>query len=58
MGREIESRQSVKDLLSYSGAKDQLMVASYIQGGVLKFKVNCGTQVILFTDPRNRVDTG
>ena len=42
----------------FSGAKDQLMVAAYIQGGVLKFKVNCGTQVILFTDPRNRVDTG
>ncbi len=40
------------------GAKDQLMVAAYIQSGVLKFKVNCGTQVILFTDPRNRVDTG
>ena len=34
------------------------MIASYIQDGVLKFKVSCGTQVILFTDPRNRVDTG
>ena len=52
-------RTSTPDgLLFYTGHKDQLMIASYIQDGVLKFKVSCGTQVILFTDPRNRVDTG
>ena len=34
------------------------MVASYLQDGVLKFKVSCGLQIILFSDPRDRVDTG
>ena len=42
----------------FSGHKDQIMIAGYVEGGTLKFKVSCGTQVILFTDPRNRVDTG
>ena len=52
-------RTSTPDgLLFYTGHKDQMMIASYLQEGVLKFKVSCGTQVILFTDPRNRVDTG
>ena len=52
-------RTSTPDgVLFYTGHKDQLMIACYIQGGVLKFKVSCGTQVILFTDPRNRVDNG
>ena len=52
-------RTSTPDgLLFYTGHKDQLMIASYIQEGVLKFKVSCGTQVILFTDPQHRVDNG
>ena len=45
-------------LLFYTGAKDQMMIAAYIQNGVLKFKVSCGLQIILFSDPRDRVDTG
>ena len=45
-------------LLFYTGEKDQMMVASYLQDGVLKFKVSCGLQIILFSDPRDRVDTG
>ena len=45
-------------LIFVSGHKDQIMIAGYVEGGTLKFKVSCGTQVILFTDPRNRVDTG
>ena len=35
-----------------------MMIAAYIQNGVLKFKVSCGLQIILFSDPRDRVDTG
>ena len=34
------------------------MIAAYLQNGILKFKVSCGLQIILFSDPRERVDTG
>lgn len=45
-------------LLFYTGGKDEMMIASYLQNGILKFKVSCGLQTILFSDPRDRVDTG
>ena len=45
-------------LLFYTGSKDQMMIAAYLQNGILKFKVSCGLQIILFSDPRDRVDSG
>ncbi len=45
-------------LLFYTGSKDQMMIAAYVQDGILKFKVSCGAQIILFSDPRDRVDNG
>ena len=45
-------------LLFYTGSKDQMMIAGYVQDGILKFKVSCGAQIILFSDPRDRVDNG
>ena len=36
-------------LLFYTGAKDQMMIAAYLQNGILKFKVSCGLQIILFS---------
>jgi hypothetical protein len=45
-------------ILFYTGEKDQMMIAAYLQDGILKFKVSCGLQIILFSDPRDRVDTG
>ena len=36
-------------LLFYTGSKDQMMIAAYLQNGILKFKVSCGLQIILFS---------
>jgi len=33
-------------------------VSAHIDGGVLLFRVSCGPQHIVFSDPRLRVDTG
>ncbi|XP_040572701.1 protein eyes shut [Lepeophtheirus salmonis] len=35
-----------------------LLVSGYIKDGILTFKISCGHQIILFSDPRHRVDTG
>ena len=35
-----------------------MFLASYIEDGILHFKVSCGHQLITFSDPQHRVDTG
>ena len=33
-------------------------VASFLEEGVLHFKVSCGHQLITFSDPKHRLDSG
>ena len=35
-----------------------MFVTSYIEFGILHFKVSCGHQLITFSDPKHRVDNG
>ena len=35
-----------------------MFLASYVEEGILHFKVSCGHQLITFSDPKHRVDTG
>ena len=35
-----------------------MFMTSYIEDGILHFKVSCGHQLITFSDPKHRVDTG
>ena len=45
-------------ILLFAGQEGKMFIASYIEDGILHFKVSCGHQLITFSDPKHRVDTG
>ena len=45
-------------ILLLAGQEGEMFLASYIEDGILHFKVSCGHQLITFSDPQHRVDTG
>ena len=45
-------------ILFYTGQEGAMFVASFLEEGVLHFKVSCGHQLITFSDPKHRLDSG
>ena len=45
-------------ILLLAGQEGKMFMTSYIEDGILHFKVSCGHQLITFSDPKHRVDTG
>ena len=54
---QFKTRHS-EGILLFAGQEGKMFVASYIEDGILHFKVSCGHQLITFSDPKHRVDTG
>ena len=54
---QFKTRHS-EGILLFAGQEGEMFVASYIEDGILHFKVSCGHQLITFSDPKHRVDTG
>ena len=55
--QQSDSR-SISGILLLAGQEGEMFLASYIEDGILHFKVSCGHQLITFSDPQHRVDTG
>ena len=53
---QFKTRHS-EGILLFAGQEGKMFVASYIEDGILHFKVSCGHQLITFSDPKHRVDT-
>jgi len=48
----------IHDLATIIGGNEMVDVSAHISAGVLLFRVSCGPQHIVFSDPRLRVDNG
>ncbi|XP_023335490.1 protein eyes shut isoform X2 [Eurytemora carolleeae] len=45
-------------VLFYTGEQGGLLITSFLEDGILNFQVSCGHQLITFSDPKHRVNTG